>query len=145
MLGRSSRSATWVAIASAALMTWSCSTRNPRHEKFDNFAYPDPGQTGTIGEDMEKQVIPPGSEPPSASGGTLKAGEPIWIPSGKSRVLHLDQAVRRVSIGNPDLAGIVVLGPKTIMINAKEAPKPEGGGGSGGGDNIGTVSGKTLT
>src|SRR5579862_1875537 len=146
MLGRSSRSATWVAIASAALMTWSCSNRSPRsHEKFDNFAHPDPGQTGTIAEDMEKQVIPPGSEPSSSPNAALKAGEPIWIPSGKSRVLHLDQAVRRVSIGNPDLAGIVVLGPKTIMINAKEAPRPEGGGGSGGGDNIGTVSGRTLT
>lgn len=146
MLGRSSRSATWVAVASAALMTWSCSTKSPMsHEKFDNFAYPYPGQTGAIGEDMEKQIIPPGSEPSGASGGALlKAGEPIWIPSGKSRVLHLDQAVRRVSIGNPDLAGIVVLGPKTIMINAKEAPKPESGGG-GGGDNIGTVTGKTLT
>ena len=107
------------------------------HEKFDNLAHPDPGQTGAIPEDMEKQVIPPGSEPPGAAGGALKAGEPIWIPSGKSRVLHIDQAIRRVSIGNPELAGIVVLGPKTIMINAKEAPKPEGGGG--GGENIGTV------
>ena len=49
MLGRSWRSATWVAIASAALMTSSCTSTTPKlHDKFDNFAYPYPGQTGTV-------------------------------------------------------------------------------------------------
>ena len=74
----------------------------------------------------------------------MKRGEQIWVPSGKSRVLHLDPPVKRVSLGNPELAGIVVLGPKTIMVNAKEAPKAEGGG-STGGRTIGQVTGRTLT
>src|SRR5262249_49443849 len=75
-------------------------------------------------------------------------GESIWIPSGKSRVLHIDGAIRRVSIGNPDLAGIVVLGPRTIMVNAKEAPRSETGGGGGSTgtvSTVGTITGHTLT
>jgi Flp pilus assembly secretin CpaC len=54
----------------------------------------------------------------------LDPGEPIWIQSGKSRIIRLAQPVKRVSIANPELAGIVVLGPTTLMINAK--PLPEG-------------------
>ncbi|HYV57410.1 MAG TPA: pilus assembly protein N-terminal domain-containing protein [Candidatus Nitrosopolaris sp.] len=53
----------------------------------------------------------------------LQPGEPIWIHTGKSRVIEVARPVKRVSIGNPDLAGIVVLGPRTIMINAKEFPR----------------------
>jgi len=51
--------------------------------------------------------------------GVLAPGDPIWVQAGKSRVIHLSSPVRRVSIGNPDMAGVVVLGPRTIMINAK--------------------------
>jgi Flp pilus assembly secretin CpaC len=49
----------------------------------------------------------------------LAPGEPIWIQSGKSRIVHFSSPVRRVSISDPDLAGIVVLGPSTLLINAK--------------------------
>jgi Flp pilus assembly secretin CpaC len=55
----------------------------------------------------------------AAAKGVLEAGDPIWVQAGKSRVIHLSSPVRRVSIGNPDMAGVVVLGPRTIMINAK--------------------------
>jgi hypothetical protein len=145
MLGRSSGPATWIVAASTALMVWSCSTTEP-HEKFDSFSQPAPGQSGAVGENLEKQLAPPGAPAAGPAGATLKPGESIWIPSGKSRVLHLEQSIRRVSIGNPDLAGIVVLGPKTIMINAKEAPRPEGTSGGGGTEGgVGAVSGKTLT
>src|SRR5207247_11136826 len=53
-------------------------------------------------------------------------GAPIWLRSGKTRILQFRGTVRRVSIGNPDLAGIVVLGPRTIMVNAKELPNKGG-------------------
>ncbi len=56
----------------------------------------------------------------------LGPGEPVWIERGKSRVLELPVPVKRVSIGDPDLAGIVVLSPTTIMINAKPSgERPE--------------------
>jgi Flp pilus assembly secretin CpaC len=145
MLGRSASRNTLILIASTAVIL---SVRSPSSagEKFDNFAHPYPGQTGALGEDLQKEIIPPGSPPPSVST-SLKAGEPIWIPSGKSRVIHVDAPIRRVSIGNPDLAGIVVLGPRTIMVNAKEAPRPENAGGGAGGSvsNVGTITGHTLT
>jgi pilus assembly protein CpaC len=34
--------------------------------------------------------------------------------------------VQRVSVGNPELAGIVVLGPRTIIVNAKTPQRPPG-------------------
>ena len=55
----------------------------------------------------------------AVANGVLQSGEPIWVQAGKSRMLHLPDSVRRVSIGNPEMAGVVVLGPRTIMINAK--------------------------
>jgi pilus assembly protein CpaC len=149
MLGGLSRIATCVAIASTVLLG-SCTTRSAykgfagSNEKFDTLAHPYPGQTGALNQGIQKEIVPP-ERPMAKTADTLKPAEPIWIPSGKSRVIHLDTPVRRVSIGDPDLAGIVVLGPKTLMINAKEAPKREGGAGGGGGHGVGVVTGKTLT
>jgi Flp pilus assembly secretin CpaC len=67
-----------------------------------------------------------GAEPGHVTTGptTLAPGEPLWIQGGKSRVLEFPKPVTRVSIGNPDVAGVVVLGPHTVMINAKALPKP---------------------
>src|SRR5262245_11629891 len=56
----------------------------------------------------------------------LGSGEKLWIRGGKSRVLQFRRPVRRVSVGNPEIAGIVVLGPRTILVNAKPLPKREG-------------------
>jgi Flp pilus assembly secretin CpaC len=79
----------------------------------------------------------------------LDPGEPIWIQSGKSRIIRLARPVRRVSIANPELAGIVVLGPTTLMINAKELAKETRGAATGRmSAEIGTstsISGRTLT
>lgn len=50
-------------------------------------------------------------------------GQPLWIQSGKSRILQFSAPLQRVSIGNPDVAGIVVLGPRTVMVNAKPLPQ----------------------
>jgi pilus assembly protein CpaC len=58
------------------------------------------------------------------------SGETIWIQSGKSRILQFTSPIQRVSIGNPDIAGVVVLGPRTVMVNAKVLPRPQGSGGA---------------
>jgi Flp pilus assembly secretin CpaC len=169
MVGRVVRLAAYATIASTALLC-SCNTRSGRsflrqqqdegfthpfagkadgaEEKFDQTGQPYEGRTGALEEDLKKEI-----EPPTPAGETphfserLKPGAPIWVESGKSRVIHLDAPVRRVSLGNPELAGIVVLGPRTIMINAKEAPVRAGGGfgGSSGGTTVGAVTGRTLT
>src|SRR5207249_4083948 len=92
-----------------------------------------PGATSTVSEGVQKETIPvQEAAPPSRGGAMLEPGEAIWVRSGKSRVLQLKTSIRRVSIGDPSLAGIVVLGPRTIMINAKEAPPPVGGAEGGG-------------
>jgi len=106
-----------------------------------------PGATSTVTEGMQKETIPAeAAAAPSRAGAMLEPGEAIWVRSGKSRVLQLKNAIKRVSLGDPSLAGIVVLGPRTIMVNAKEVPPiPGGGGGGGAGATVGAVTGKTLT
>jgi Flp pilus assembly secretin CpaC len=87
------------------------------------------------------------SEPAAAKSHYLEPGEAIWIQSGKSRIIHLARPVRRVSIANPDLAGIVVLGPTSLMINGKEVeqPKDQGRQSSVVSGTSTAVSGRTLT
>lgn len=92
---------------------------------------------------------------PLASAGEARAsikdllpGETVWVQSGKSQVIRLPGPAKRVSIGNPDLAGIVVVGPSMIVVNGKPLPEEQlttrdrtavrvGGGG--------TFLGRTLT
>jgi Flp pilus assembly secretin CpaC len=81
-----------------------------------------------VNEAIQKETAPPAVRAKRNSGShPLAAGESIWIQQGKSRVLNVPYNVQRVSIGNPDLAGVVVLGPKSILINAKELPKRDEG------------------
>ena len=108
-------------------------------------------------EGTEKQRVSPEQEAAEraaqAPAITLKPGEPIWIQSGKSRILHLQRPLRRVSVTSPDLAGIVVLGPFTVMINAKPLSERKGeesresmtGGIQATDVTSGTVLGRTLT
>src|SRR5213593_3440681 len=136
------------AVAASIVVLSSCSVnRNaPVAKEFDE-ASGRPGATSTVSEGIQKETIPVEAVAvPGRGGAMLEPGEAIWVRSGKSRVLQLKSAIKRVSLGDPSLAGIVVLGPKTIMINAKEAPPPPGGGGGGGGGGAtGQVTGKTLT
>jgi len=134
------------AVAASIVVLSSCSVnRNaPVAKEFDE-ASGRPGATSAVSEGMDKEKIPLEAVPaPSRAGAMLEAGEAIWVRSGKSRVLQLKTAIKRVSLGDPSLAGIVVLGPRTIMVNAKEVPPPPGGGG-GGAPSTGVVTGKTLT
>ncbi len=75
----------------------------------------------------------------------LMPGETIWVQTGKSQVIRLPGPARRVSIGNPDIAGLVVVGPRTIVINGK--PLPEDDNADKGGLKLGaaTILGGTLT
>jgi Flp pilus assembly secretin CpaC len=99
-------------------------------------------------EGLDKQALPSWDEKKEPNAvTTLKPGEPIWVESGKSRVLQLPYRVTRVSIADPELAGIIVLGSQSIMINGKVLPeKPDSDRDEGlviGGS--GTVLGTTLT
>lgn len=40
---------------------------------------------------------------------------------GKSQILKFDQGIKRVSIANPEIADIVVISPKQLVINGKKA------------------------
>jgi pilus assembly protein CpaC len=107
---------------------------------------------GRVDAEIGKEIAPPGMAGKQYGGvGTLAPGEAIWLQSGKSRVIQLSHAVTRVSIGNPDLAGVVVLSPRTILVNAKELPQQlgndndQGNTMTGQGQRFGVLSPKTLT
>jgi Flp pilus assembly secretin CpaC len=102
-------------------------------------------------EGVEKQLVPPDKRRAmtvSARDTGLDAGAPIWLQAGKSRVVTLPRPVTRVSVGNPDLVGVVVLGSRTVMINAKpleEKPGMQTQAQTGIAARAGYVSAKPLT
>src|SRR4030095_7264318 len=81
-----------------------------------------------VREGTERQVIAAGSEPSAQAPAetVLGSGEKLWIRGGKSRVLQFRRPLRLVSVGDPETAGVVVLGPRTILINAKPLPPKQG-------------------
>ena len=142
---RPGRAISTVAASIVVLSSCSMNRNAPVAKDFDE-ASGRPGATSTVSEGIQKETIPAEAAPaPSRGAATLEPGEAIWIRSGKSRVLQLKTAIKRVSLGDPSLAGIVVLGPRTIMVNAKEVPPPPGGAEGGGARTSGVVTGKTLT
>ncbi len=96
------------------------------------------------GIDREKAALGTGHTRVGGSQ-SLRGGDTIWIQSGKSRVLELPYNVTRVSIGNPDLAGVVVLGPRSILINAKELPTNPNDSGASSVSRSGILSSRTFT
>lgn len=117
----------------------------PGEEKIFQDAAGTPG-TDAVTAAVERQSVKPGEETRAPNqGAALEPGEAIWVPSGKSRILQLRNPLKRVSIGNPEIAGIVVLGPRTIMINAKEVPGQAAQAAGGAGRTVGEVTGHTLT
>jgi pilus assembly protein CpaC len=123
-----------------------CNLPKPKSNK----AFEDAAQrwkaSQAVGEGIQKEVEPAeGTRKPGASS-ALHAGEPIWIQSGKSRVYSLPYSVTRVSIGNPDLAGVVVLNSRSILVNAKDVPRvDEAAGNQGTSTRVGVLSSRTLT
>lgn len=77
----------------------------------------------------------------------LHPGETIWVQVGKSQILRLPGPARRVSIGNPDIAGLVIVGPDTIVVNGKALPDDDDRGSQSGIQvgRGGTMLGRTLT
>jgi Flp pilus assembly secretin CpaC len=102
-----------------------------------------------VSQGMDKQHIPGDGEPSMRAPAetVLQPGEKLWIRTGKSRVLRFARPVRRVSVGDPEIAGIVVVGPRSVMINAKPLPKREGApeGAETQALRLATVSNKTFT
>src|SRR5262245_51025548 len=83
-----------------------------------------------VEDGVQRQIAGPGAEARARGAATDTVpppGEPLGIQAGKSRILHFSRPVQRVSIGDPEVAGVVVLGPRTIMVNGKVLPKPQGG------------------
>jgi pilus assembly protein CpaC len=98
-----------------------------------------------IDDGLRRQLA--GEQAPAAPS-VLMPGEPIWIQNGKSRIVHFASPVRRVSISNPDLAGIVVLGPTALLVNAKLPDEERGmqaSGFSARRSTVGVVSPTTIT
>jgi len=97
-------------------------------------------------EGIRRQQIPEGLSKPAVQ--SLGPGEPVWIQVGKSKVLRLQQRATRVSIGDPEIAGIVVVGPQTIIVNGKVLPErdeDQNGGQTGVQVSTGIYLGRTLT
>ncbi len=143
-VSRSTRALIAVLASSALLAACSANHHHVTPKGLDQ-AFTDARSRRAVMEGTERQIA--AAEAAKAGSGAeqrLDPGAPIWIQSGKSRVLELPRPVTRVSIGNPDLAGIVVLGPRTVLINAKEAPHGDTQGGSTSRQS-GVVTNKTLT
>ena len=99
------------------------------------------GQGKAVSDAFEKQR----ARAKAAANGVLQPGDAIWVQAGKSRMLHLPSSVRRVSIGNPEMAGVVVLGPRTIMINARPFERERNANSRGGTTRTNQVTNRTLT
>lgn len=130
------------------MLTWSCSAHQPElSDEFKDRLSELQAEAGqAVEEAVAKQVQPGWEQKSGASARTLlKAGEPIWIQSGKSRVLQVPYKIKRVSIADPEVAGIVVLGPNTIMVNAKPLPKRAAGEVETGTEVSGIFLGRTIT
>jgi Flp pilus assembly secretin CpaC len=98
-----------------------------------------------LDEAVRRQSVPEGLSRQAIQ--TLAPGEPVWIQVGKSKVLRLQQRATRVSIGDPEIAGIVVVGPQTIIVNGKVLPERDEDEGDGTGVQVssGIFLGRTLT
>ncbi|HLK12645.1 MAG TPA: pilus assembly protein N-terminal domain-containing protein [Candidatus Binatia bacterium] len=141
----------WSVMVGAAVLFSACSARSTKapgvSPDFDEIV----GRfrkRNAVAKAMERQEAPPEEAVRAPTGPTtLAPGESLWIQGGKSRVLEFPRPVTRVSIGNPDVAGVVVLGPHTVMINAKEQPKApiESAPDTFTPQRSGVISGKTLT
>ena len=146
MEGRISASKMALIVAMMASMA-ACAAPKPRPNKHLEEAAAERRAAQAVQEGVAKESAPARTAVKrSTDNQVLRAGDSIWIQSGKSRVLSLPYNVTRVSIGNPDLAGVVVLGPRSILINAKDLPNNQGASGGGGGNRqAGLLSARTFT
>jgi len=141
---RSWRRGRMLGVVAAAVLVAACS--NHRQESGQEIvdrmeARLSKGAGGAVREGFAKER----ARARAAANGVLQPGEPIWVQAGKSRIVHLPDPVRRVSIGNPEMAGVVVLGPRTIMINAKPLEERRDTRARSAGARANMVTNRTLT
>src|SRR5215470_4460465 len=118
-----------VVITMSAAFGFSCSAHktqeDPKLQEQMDAMHHNAEAAKAVNEALNQQIVPPGQEGPhnERAMGPLKRGAPIWIQSGKSRIIQLSGRIDRVSIADPSLAGIVVVGPRALQINAKALPE----------------------
>jgi Flp pilus assembly secretin CpaC len=134
-------------LAGLVVSLGACNTPRPKATKDFSEAAAHWKTEQAVKESIDKEKARPGTTAVRPGGAhALRAGETIWMQSGKSRVLTVPYSVTRVSIGNPDLAGVVVLGPRSILINAKEVPADPDQQGSGtSASRSGILTSRTFT
>src|SRR6266404_5985893 len=72
--------------------------------------------------DAGEAAAPDPAPPPPANHNHLSSAAPAFVvQAGKSRLVELDRPVRRVSVGNPEVADIILVSPKDILINGRHA------------------------
>jgi Flp pilus assembly secretin CpaC len=138
-----------VAVLTAMAALQACNPRmTPLSDQFKE-SMADWSAGKAVDDGLRRQIQAP--EQSDSAGGSptvLAPGMPVWIQAGKSRIVQFQTPVRRVSISNPELAGIVVLGPTTLLINAKapkDAPAPQALPFAAQSQDFGVVSATTLT
>src|SRR5262245_31264074 len=104
-----------VLLASLLPLVGACTAPKPKVDHKAEEAASKVRAEQSVDEGLAREVTSP--KPPKRPGGAtnLAAGEPVWIQTGKSRVLQVPYNVTRVSIGDPEVAGVVVLGPRSIL------------------------------
>lgn len=124
-----------------------CAASKPKVNKHLEDAADRAKAARSVQQGIDREKAPLGSMKRRPGGSqAIRQGESIWMQAGKSRVLTVPYNVTRVSIGNPDLAGVVVLGPRSILINAKEVPSDEQNqGGATQASRAGILSSRTFT
>src|SRR5258706_6573583 len=134
-------------LAGIVVSLGACTASKPKIDKHVEDALAQKQAAKAVESSIDREKAPVGARKKRPGGShALAAGETVWIQTGKRQVLNVPYNVQRVSIGNPDLAGVVVLGPRSILINAKELPaQAEGGGGGGSTSRSGLLSSRTFT
>ncbi len=64
--------------------------------------------------------VPSDGEPLAPAGGISSAAASFVVQSGKSRLIELDRPVRRVSVGEPEVADIILVSPTSILVNGRK-------------------------
>jgi pilus assembly protein CpaC len=75
----------------------------------------------------QEPPAPPPVDPPSAANGyhapayRLSSAQPaLVVQAGKSQLIALEHPVRRVSVGDPEIADIVLVSPTDVLVNGRK-------------------------
>src|SRR6266481_5839118 len=70
---------------------------------------------------MKDEVAEPAAPAPPVNHNHLSSAAPAFVvQAGKSRLVALDRPVRRVSVGDPEVADIILVSPTDILINGRK-------------------------